>query len=140
MWGFLLNLIGGPIVSGIISAYKAKLAAQNTQDAQAADLAKAEILGEIKARETEASIIRQEEGRWYTALPRPAFAFAFVIYIWKLVVVDKVIGPGCIWFTSMCWRGSTDPLSPELSQWALIVITAYFGGRTIEKVARIFKR
>ena len=49
MWGFLLNLIGGPIVTGIISAYKAKLAAQNTQDAQAADLAKAEIMGEISA-------------------------------------------------------------------------------------------
>jgi hypothetical protein len=129
MWGFLLNLIGGPIVSGIISAYKAKLAAQNTQDAQAADLAKTEIMGEIQARQVEASIIRQEEGRWYTALPRPMFAFIFVIYIGKCVLWDKVLG----------W-GSTDPLSPELANIEMIIIGGYFGGRTIEKVARIFKR
>ena len=138
MWSWLASFITGPIINGLISAYKAKLAAQNTQDAQATELAIREIQGEVAARQVEASIIRQEEGRWYTALPRPLFAFAFVIYIWKLVVVDKVIGPGCI--LGMCWRGTTDPLSPELSQWALIVLTAYFGGRTIEKVARVFTR
>ena len=129
MWGFLLNLIGGPIVSGIISAYKAKLAAQNTQDAQAADLAKAEILGEIQQRQTEASIIRQEQGWWVTALPRPMFAFIFLIYVGKCVLWDKVLG----------W-GSTDPLSPDLTSIEMIVIGGYFGGRTFEKVARIFKR
>jgi hypothetical protein len=140
MWGAILSFLGGPIVNGIINAYKAKLAAQNTTDAQAAELARQEIMGEITARQTEATIIRQEQGWWVTALPRPMFAFAFVIYVWKLVVVDKVIGPGCIWLTKMCWDGSTDPLSPELSKWALIVLTAYFGGRTIEKVARVFRR
>lgn len=140
MWNLILSFIGGPIVTGIINAYKAKLAAQNTTDAQAADLAKAEILGEIQNRQTEASIIRQEEGRWYTALPRSLFAFAFVIYVWKIIVVDKVIGPGCLIGAHLCWKGTTDPLSAELSQWAMIVLTAYFGGRTIEKVARVFKR
>jgi hypothetical protein len=129
MWGFLLNLIGGPIVSGIISAYKAKLAATNTTDAQAADLAKAEILGEIQDRQTEASIIRQEQGWWVTALPRPMLAFIFVIWLGKVVVWDGCFG-----------LGSTDPLGPE-ADWAMrIVLTGYFGGRTIEKVARIFKR
>lgn len=128
MWGILANLIGGPIVSGLIGAYKARLDAKGKDNAMAADLAAKEIEGEIAARQVEASIIRQEEGRWYTALPRPLFAYAFVIYVWKLVVWDKVLG-----------LGSTDPLSPELSQWALIILTAYFGGRTIEKVARIFR-
>lgn len=140
MWTAILSFIGGPIVSGLISAYKAKLAAKNTTDAQAADLAAKEIEGEIAARQVEASIIRQEEGRWYTALPRPMFAFAVVIYVWKLFVVDKVVGPGCIWFTNLCWIGKTDPLSPVMEEWAMIIITAYFGGRTIEKVARIFRR
>lgn len=129
MWGFLANIISGPIIGALTSAYKSKLAAGNTTEAHAIDLAKKEIEGEIAARQTEASIIRQEQGRWFTALPRPLFAFAFVIYVWKLVVWDKVLG-----------LGSTDALSPELSQWAMIIISAYFGGRTIEKVARIFKR
>ena len=112
MWGFLLNLIGGPIVTGIISAYKAKLAATNTRDAQAADLAKTEIMGEIAARQTEASIIRQEQGWWLTAIPRPLFAFIFIIYIGKCVVWDKVLG----------W-GSTDPLGHELATLEYIVVS-----------------
>lgn len=129
MWALLLNLIGGPIVTGLIDAYKSKLAAKNTTDAQAADLAAKEIAGEVANRQTEASILRQEEGRWYASLPRPLFALIFVIYIGKCVVWDKVLG-----------LGSTDPLGPELSAIEMIIISGYFGGRTIEKVARIFKR
>src|ERR1019366_351875 len=36
--------------------------------------------------------------------------------------------------------GSTDALSADVAQWALIVLTAYFGGRSLEKVARILGR
>jgi len=36
--------------------------------------------------------------------------------------------------------GSTDPLTGDVASWAGIIVTTYFGGRTIEKVARIFKR
>ena len=67
-----------------------------------------------------------EQGRWYTALPRPLFASAFIIYVWKVVVWDKVLG-----------FGTTDALSGEVSQWAATVLTAYFDGRSLEKVARI---
>ena len=129
MWTWIASFLGGPIVNGLINAYKAKLAATNTRDAQAADLAKTEIMGEIAARQTEASILRQEQGWWVTALPRPLFAFIFIIYIGKCVVWDKVFG----------W-GSTDPLGHELATLEYIVVSGYFGGRTIEKVARIFKR
>jgi hypothetical protein len=129
MWSWLASFITGPIINGLISAYKAKLAAQNTTDAQATQLAIAEIQGEVVQRQTEASILRQEQGWWLTALPRPMFAFIFVIYVGKCVLWDKVLG----------W-GSTDPLSPELANIEMIIIGGYFGGRTIEKVARIFKR
>lgn len=133
MMAWLLSFLGGPLltklVGGVIDGYKAKLASVNSTEAHAVDLAKAEILGEVAARQAEASIIRQEEGRWWTALPRPAFAFIFVIYYGKCVVWDKVLS-----------LGHTDPLSPEISSIAMIVVTGYFGGRTIEKVARIFKR
>ena len=129
MWGAILSFLGGPIVNGIISAYKAKLAAQNTSDALAADLAAKEIMGEIALRQQEASIIRQEQGWWVTALPRPMFAFIFVVYIGKCVIWDKVLG----------W-GTTDSLSTELAWAEHIILVGYFGGRTIEKVSRIFKR
>ena len=43
---------------------------------------------------------------------------------------DKVLG-----------LGSTDhQLSGDVAQWAMVVLTAYFGGRSLEKVARIVGR
>ena len=45
------------------------------------------------------------------------------------MVWDKVLG-----------LGSTDALSSDVAQWALIVLTAYFGGRSLEKMARIIAR
>ncbi len=129
MWGLIAKLIGGPVVNGLINGYKAKLEAGNTSERLAADLAGRELQVEQRERELATQVIIAEQGRWYTALPRPLFAFAFVIYVWKVVVWDKVLG-----------FGVTDPLSSELSQWALIILTAYFGGRSLEKVARIFSR
>ena len=42
MWMTILSFIGGPVVSGLIKAYQAKLTAQNTSETTAADLAAAE--------------------------------------------------------------------------------------------------
>ena len=126
---WLMGLITGPVIEGLVNGYKAKLENASKRDKMAVDLAVKEIEGEVAARQVEASIIRAEEGRWWSALPRPLFAYIFVLYYGKCVVWDKVLA----------W-GSTDPLSPEISAIAMIVITGYFGGRTIEKVARIFKR
>jgi hypothetical protein len=126
---WLGSLIGGPIVDGLISAYKAKLQAGNDHDRIAADLAARELALERSQRELNARVVLTEQGRWYTAFPRPLFAFAFVIYVWKVVVWDKVLG-----------LGSTDALGGDLGDWGWLVITAYFGGRSVEKVARIFAR
>ena len=82
-----------------------------------------------REREISAQILTAEQGRWLTALPRPLFAFAFVVYVWKVVVWDKVLG----------W-GTTDALSGDVAQWAMMVLTAYFGGRSLEKVAKILAR
>lgn len=129
MWSFLANLIGGPIVAGLIAGYKARLEAGNTSERIAADLAARELSVEQRERELAAQVVIAEQGRWYTALPRPLFAFAFIVYVWKVVVWDKVLG-----------LGSTDPLNGDVAQWAMIVLTAYFGGRSLEKVARIIAR
>jgi hypothetical protein len=129
MWGWLASLIGGPLVNGLIAGYKAKLEAGNTSERIAADLAARELAVEQRERELATQTVIAEQGRWYTALPRPLFALAFIIYVWKVVVWDKVLG-----------LGSTDPLSGDVAQWAMIVLTAYFGGRSLEKVAKILSR
>jgi hypothetical protein len=129
MWTWLANLIGGPLVNGLIAGYKAKLEAGNTSERIAADLAARELAVESRERALATQIVIAEAGRWYTALPRPLFALAFIVYVWKVVVWDKVLG-----------LGHTDPLSGDVAQWAMIVLTAYFGGRSLEKVAKILAR
>jgi hypothetical protein len=129
MWTWLASFLGGPVINGLINAYKAKLSADNTAEKIAADLAARELSVEARERELATQVVIAEQGRWYTALPRPLFAFAFIIYVWKVVVWDKVLG-----------LGTTDPLGGDVAQWAMIVLTAYFGGRSLEKVARILAR
>ena len=129
MWTWLASLLGGPVVAGLISAYRVKLDAANTQDRIAAELAVKEIEAEIEARKQASAIIQAEQGRWYTAVIRPLLALPIIIYFWKVIVFDKVLG-----------FGRTDPITGMTADWAGVIITAYVGGRSIEKVARIFKR
>jgi len=129
---WLGNLLGGPFAKAAVAAYRAKLSAENTSEKVAADLAARELAVEQREREVSGQIVVAEQGHWLTALPRPLFAFAFVIYAWKVVVWDKVLG---------AWtHGATDPLSGDVARWAMVVLTAYFGGRSLEKVARILKK
>jgi hypothetical protein len=127
--GWLGNLIGGPFAKAAVDAYRAKLTAENTSEKIAADLAARELSVEQREAELATQTVIAEQGRWYTALPRPLFAFAFVIYVWKVVVWDRVLG-----------LGNTAALTGDVAQWAMIVLTAYFGGRSLEKVARILSR
>jgi len=126
---WLGNLLGGPFAKAAVDAYRAKLAAENTSEKTAADLAARELAVEQRERELSTQLVIAEQGRWYTALPRPLFASAFIIYVWKVVVWDMVLG-----------LGSTPALKGDVAQWAMIVLTAYFGGRSLEKVARILAR
>lgn len=127
--GWLGNLLGGPFAKAAVDAYRAKLEAGNASEKIAADLAARALDVEARERELATKLMIAEQGRWYTALPRPFFAGAFIIYVWKVVVWDKVMG-----------LGTTDALSGDVAQWAMIVLTAYFGGRSLEKVARIWAR
>jgi hypothetical protein len=94
MWSWLASLIGGPVTTGLINAYKVKLDAANSQDRMAVDLAVKEIEAEIEARKEASVIIIAEQGRWYTAIIRPLLAFPIIIYFWKVSVWDKVFGLG----------------------------------------------
>lgn len=125
----MLNFIGGPIITGIIDGYKAKLASVNTTDAQAVDLAKQEIAAEIEARKQATIVILAEQGHWWTSLPRAAVQYAYAVFIVKVVVWDTVLG----------W-GSTPPLHGDIATWSGMIMAFWFGGRTVEKVAQIFKR
>lgn len=80
-------------------------------------------------RQQASAIIIAEQGRWYTASIRRLLGLPVIIYFWKVIVWDKVFG-----------LGITDPLTGMIAHWNGIIVSAYVGGRSIEKVARIFAR
>jgi len=121
------KFLRGPAVNGLINAYKAKLDAANARDRIAADLAAKEIEAEIEARKQASAINIAEQGSWYTAIIRPLLALPVIIYFWKVIVWDKVLG-----------LGSADPTTGMIADWTGMIVTAYVGGRSIEKVARTF--
>jgi hypothetical protein len=121
---WLSSFLAGPIVRSVIDAYKARLSVEDTRDHVAADLAAKAIEAEIEARKSAAALIIAEQGHWYTALVRPLLALPVVIYLWKVMVWDKVLG----------W-GTTDALAGDVSVWAGAIVTTYVGGRSFEKIA-----
>ncbi|WP_111423742.1 hypothetical protein, partial [Rhodoplanes roseus] len=129
IWSTIASLIGGPVVNGLINAYKAKLEAGNSSERIAADLAARELAVQQREAELRIDQIRIDDGRWWTSAPRAVVMWSLAIFVAKCMVWDKVLG----------W-GSTDPLGGDIQQWAGLVMAMWFGGRSIEKVARILRR
>ena len=129
MMGMIFGFLGGPLLNNLLGAYKARLESASGQDKMAVELAIKEIEAEIEARRNANTIIIAEQGRWWTAAPRAIVQWSFALFVAKVVVWDKVLG----------W-GSTDPLNGDVASWAGMLMAMWFGGRTIEKVAQIFRR
>jgi hypothetical protein len=125
MLKWLASFLTAPVVGGFIDAYKARLDAANAHDRMAADLAAAAIAAEIEARKSADALILAEQGRWYTAIIRPLLALPIIIYLWKVIVWDKVLA----------W-GTTDAITGDVAHWAGAIVTTYVGGRSLEKIAR----
>jgi len=125
MLQWLASFLTAPVINGVIEAYKAKLDAENSQDRAAADLAAKAIAAEIEARKSADALIIAEQGRWYTAIIRPLLALPVVVFMWKVIVWDKVLG-----------LGTTDALTGDVATWSGAIVTTYVGGRSLEKIAK----
>lgn len=123
----VIGAILQPIVNGLLTAQKQKLDAVGSHEAVAADLAKKSFDLDMKEAEINAETIRAEQGNWVTRSIRPLLALPVIILVWKLLVWDKALGQ---------WtNGTTDSLSDQIWWYCTTVTIAYFGGRTVEKVA-----
>lgn len=135
MWLALMQLIGGPVVSGLIGAYKEHLKAQ-TQDATiAANLAAKEIAAQTLETQAIAQIRIAEIGHPWEV--DKLFAYVTLVYFAKLIIWDKVMG-SFLGYTHNIFE--TDPLTSYDAIWGGMIITYYFGKRGFENVARILKR
>jgi hypothetical protein len=130
MWGMIFSFLGGPVISGLLSAYKQRLASINTQDEMALTLLQKEVDADIAARAEATKLLIAEQGHWYTAIIRPLFAMPFMIYAWKIIVWDKVLGIGV----------TEHGIDANFWKVFQVIIVSYFGATAIERVSRIFRR
>jgi hypothetical protein len=130
MWGMIFSFLGGPVISGLLSAYKQRLASINTQDEMALTLLQKEVDADIAARAEATKLLVAEQGHWYTAIIRPLFAMPFIIYAWKIIVWDKVLGIGV----------TEHGIDANFWNVFQVIIVSYFGATAIERVSRIFRR
>ena len=127
MWMTLLSFIGGPVVSGLIKAYQAKLTVGNTSEKIAADLASSEVATQRAEIEAQTQLRIAEIGHFWE--PEKLFAYVTLFFYAKVLIYDKCLG-----------LGTTDAVSGEVATWAGLVMSFYFAKRGFENVARIVKR
>lgn len=123
----VIGAILGPVINGLLTAQKQKLDAIGSHEAQVSAIATRALLLDQREAELNASVLIAEQGNWFTRMMRPLGALPFWIFLWKVVVWDKVLGD---------WtHGTTDPLDPMMWNVFMSVVIAYYGGRSAEKVA-----
>jgi len=91
---WLVKLFAGPVLNAItcpiLDVYKAKLGAENNQDAKIVELATKAIDAEIDVRREATKIIVAEQGRWWTAAPRAITCWSFAIFVAKVVILQSI--------------------------------------------------
>ena len=127
MWMAIISFIGGPVIKGLIDAYNAHLQAVTQDKTIAADLAGKEIAAQQVEIQASTQLKIAEIGHPYE--PEKLAFYIVLVFFAKCVLWDTVLG-----------LGTTPPLKGDVSMWAGLVMSFYFGKRTFENVARIIKR
>lgn len=126
-WTWLASFLSGPLLGKALDAYKAKLAAGNTSDGIAADLASKEILLQQRELELQTQYRIAEIGHWYE--PDKIMGYLVALLLGKLIVWDTCLG----------W-GTTNLHDGWMTTVTTTIVGFYFGKRGFENVARIIKR
>lgn len=121
MFGMILSFLGGPLVNGLINAYKAKLDSANTAGAQAVEVTKAALVAEVQARAETNKLITVQMGHWWTAFPMIAVQAAGAAFFVKCVVWDTMFG----------W-GTTDKLGGDVQLTYNALMTFWFGSVAVK--------
>lgn len=127
MWLTILSFLGGPVVSGLIKAYQAKLAAGNTSERIAADVATSEIAAQQIEIQAQTNLKIAEIGHAFE--PEKLAFYVWLVYFAKCLIWDKVLG-----------LGSTDAMAGAVAVWSNLIVSFYFAKRGFENIARIIKR
>jgi len=109
-----------PIAGQLAKAYTARENAKTDSD---------RIKADVTIKQLEARAASHQSGGLVTAVVQALFALPFIVYIWKIVVFDKVLK----------W-GATDPLSETMGSVMMTVVGFYFLSTGAIAVVRAVKR
>jgi hypothetical protein len=124
---WLAGFVTGPVFDDLLKGYQAKLAAGNTSESIAADLAAKELAVQQRELELQTQLRIAEIG--HPLEPDRLMSYCVAVYFAKLLIFDKVLA-----------LGSTDGLTGFASTTANLIVASYFAKRGFENVARIIKR
>jgi hypothetical protein len=124
---WLAGFVTGPVFDDLLKGYQAKLAAGNTSESIAADLAAKELAVQTRELELQTQLRVAEIGHPFE--PDRLMGYCVAVYFFKLLIWDKVLG-----------LGTTDGLAGFASSTANLIVASYFAKRGFENVARIIKR
>jgi len=124
---WLVGFVTGPVFDDLLKGYQAKLAAGNTSESIAADLAARELAVQGRELELQTQLRLAEIGDPFE--PDHLMGYCVAAYFFKLLIWDKVFG-----------LGTTDGLAGFASTTANLIVASYFAKRGFENVARIIKR
>ena len=121
------GFVTGPVFDDLLKGYQAKLAATNTSENIAADLAARELAVQSRELELQTKLRIAEVGHPFE--PDRLMGYCVAVYFFKLLIWDKVLG-----------LGTTDGLAGFASTTSNLIVASYFAKRGFENVARIIKR
>lgn len=128
--GWFIKLILGGGLAGVgkiaVDLYSKKLDAEGSTQNVVADVTKREIALAEKEVEINGRLLVAEQGNWMTRWVRPMWAAPYVIFTWKIVVWDLVLG-----------LGVTPDIKGFTATLGVTIAASYFGGRSIEKIANV---
>lgn len=124
MWLMLMQLIGGPVVSGLIKAYQAHLTATTTDKQTASDLAGKEIAAQTAETQGIISLRIAQIGRPWE--PEKIAMYITLVYYAKCLIWDKVLG-----------LGVTDSVGGPIAIWAGLIMSWYFAKRGAENITNM---
>ena len=126
MWLSIMSFIGGPVISGLISAYREHLKATTTDKQTASNLAGQEIAAQTAETQAITSLKIAQIGHPWE--PEKLAMYITLVYYAKCIIWDKVLG-----------LGSTDVVAGPIAVWAGLIMSFYFAKRGAENVTTIIK-
>lgn len=119
----MLALLG--LIPSLVPLFLGYLSKKTDSGTESEKTVASALIAQMNARR---DVTIAEQGHWYTALIRPLMATPLVIYLWKIIVWDKVLK-----------LGTTDPITGDGAIWVSLMIGFYFGVDGLTQVARIIR-